>query len=312
MAYTVYVTTGMHEGAMAKKANQQFGGDWTEDKLRALEKYLKAYLVALSGKSFKLEYIDAFAGTGYREQAHEEPDAVSLFGEVAESQAQRYLDGSAKLALQLERAFDAYNFVEKNSAKAAELESLRGQFPHRADHINIITSDANEYLLRRSREDWLGDKRRAVVFIDPFGMQIDWATIEALAKTKAVDLWLLYPVSAINRLLSREGVRFEQWKARLDRVFGGTDWFEIFYRRVGTQPSLFAEDPDQVYRKQIDIPGLTKFMVSRLQSCYAGVVEKPLVLTSPRGNPLFALCFAVANPVGTKVALRIANHIVGK
>jgi three-Cys-motif partner protein len=296
---------------MAKTPRQHFGGNWTEEKLRALGNYLDRYLIALSKQKFTLEYIDAFAGTGYREQAKEAPEAVSLFGEVAESQAQQYLDGSATLALQLKRAFDMYNFVEKSSEKAAQLESLKGQFPHRADRVNVITSDANEYLLRRSKENWLREQRRAVVFIDPFGMQVDWTTVEALANTQAVDLWLLYPVSAINRLLSREGVRFEQWKARLDRVFGGGSWFDAFYRRSQSKPSLFEPDPGEVYTKSIDIDGLTRFMVSKLESCYAGVVKQPLVLKSPKGHPLFALCFAAANQRGAQVALRIANHIVG-
>ena len=42
-----------------------FGGNWTRDKLRILEDYLKAYTTALKNQSFRLWYVDAFAGTGY-------------------------------------------------------------------------------------------------------------------------------------------------------------------------------------------------------------------------------------------------------
>jgi hypothetical protein len=31
-------------------------------------------------------------------------------------------------------------------------------------------------------------KERAVVYLDPYGMQVEWSTIEALAATKAIDL----------------------------------------------------------------------------------------------------------------------------
>jgi three-Cys-motif partner protein len=44
-----------------------FGGDWTTAKLDVLAGYLKAYTTALKSQPFLLEYIDAFAGTGYRD-----------------------------------------------------------------------------------------------------------------------------------------------------------------------------------------------------------------------------------------------------
>lgn len=58
---------------------QQFGGDWTQAKLEAVRKYLVAYTTALKKQPFTLNYIDAFAGTGYRELKHEvEPGLFDL------------------------------------------------------------------------------------------------------------------------------------------------------------------------------------------------------------------------------------------
>ena len=48
-------------------AKQQFGGDWTEDKLSRVKEYFERYNIALKNQRFIREYIDAFAGTGYRE-----------------------------------------------------------------------------------------------------------------------------------------------------------------------------------------------------------------------------------------------------
>ena len=42
----------------------RFGGRWTADKLQVLREYVHFYTTALSGQTFKLVYIDAFAGTG--------------------------------------------------------------------------------------------------------------------------------------------------------------------------------------------------------------------------------------------------------
>ena len=72
---------------------QQFGGDWTEKKLICLKKYLSAYTTILSkqitwnGKiKYRYAYIDAFAGTGYRELKEEEETNNLLFPELAEEE----------------------------------------------------------------------------------------------------------------------------------------------------------------------------------------------------------------------------------
>lgn len=297
---------------MAKTADQQFGGDWTERKLLALTAYLEKYTQALSKQPFDLEYIDAFAGTGYREiPEYQEDHAPSLFADNADEAVEKYLDGSAAKALQISRPFDRYVFVELSEKKSSKLEQLKRRFSDLADRVEIVRSDANAYLARRATENWLKAGRRAVVFVDPFGMQVDWSTIEGLAATKAVDLWLLFPVSAINRLLSRGGVRFDPWRARLDRVFGGTEWFDSFYQK-SRKANLFDGAAEEQFEKVINIDGLTNFMVAKLETVFAQVVKTPLVLRSRNDSPLFALCFAAANPKGAPIACRIAKHILEK
>ncbi len=44
-----------------------FGSSWTEEKLERIRKYLSAYTTIMRKHNFKYAYIDAFAGTGYRE-----------------------------------------------------------------------------------------------------------------------------------------------------------------------------------------------------------------------------------------------------
>lgn len=296
---------------MGRSAKQSFGGDWTETKLAALREYLVRYTAALSSQPFILEYIDAFAGTGYREQReYQHEDGTSLFKTSGDDGTDEYFDGSARIALQIPRPFDRYTFVELSAEKAEELKSLKHQFPKLSDRISIETKDANSYLVARATENWRAKGARAVVFVDPFGMQVEWETIASLAKTEAIDLWLLFPVNAINRLLSKEGVRYRSWKERLDKVFGGEDWMSVFYRKV--TDSSFFEPAAERLTKAIDIDGLTKYMVAKLKTVFAGVVDKPLILSGKTGVPLFAFCFAASNKVGAPIAVRIAKHIVGK
>lgn len=71
-------------------------------------------------------------------------------------------------------------------------------------------------------------------------MQVDWKTIEKLGDTKAVDLWLLFPLGqAVMRLLRKEGEPPAEWQQVLDRIFGTHDWHSRFY--VTTRESDFFE-----------------------------------------------------------------------
>src|SRR4030042_4156 len=74
-------------------------------------------------------------------------------------------------------------------------------------------------------------KKRAIAFIDPFGMQFEWETMEYLAKTKTVEVLLNFPVMAINRgVLRKHPERISNAsKERLDRFLGAKDWMGGFY-----------------------------------------------------------------------------------
>lgn len=298
---------------------QVFGGDWTEEKLNRVSKYLPAYVHVLKDKGLKYAYIDAFAGTGYRElkdtELQGEGSQLLLFPELAEQETQKFMDGSARIALQTEPRFNKYIFIEKDSKKIPELIKLKTEFVDLNDDITIVNDDANNYLLKLCSKDWL--KNRAVLFLDPFGMQIPWSTIEAIAQTQAVDLWYLFPLGiAVNRLLTKDGNIRESWRRKLDNIFGTNDWAEAFYQPVeeqNKQLSLFEIDNSPLSKKVekvANFDSIGQYFVERLKTIFPGVAEKPLVLRNSRNNPLYLLCFASANPRGAPTAIRIAQHIL--
>ena len=49
-----------------QNTKHNFGGQWTEEKLRRVKKYLVAYATIMNKQQFRFAFIDAFAGTGYR------------------------------------------------------------------------------------------------------------------------------------------------------------------------------------------------------------------------------------------------------
>ncbi|MBX3059310.1 MAG: three-Cys-motif partner protein TcmP [Anaerolineae bacterium] len=298
----------------SKSYNQRFGGDWTEIKLQKVAKYLKAYTTIMQRqKSINAyAYIDAFAGTGYRKLASEEISEGLLLPEFLEEDSQRFLDGSARIALKVEPRFTKYIFIEKDAERFEELKKLKQEFPALSDDIMLEQEDANSYLLRfcgRDRKWMINHGRRAVLFLDPFGMQVEWKTLEAIAETQAIDLWLLFPLGvAVNRMLRKDGQIPEKWQHRLTTLFGTSDWVDTLYK-VKTERTLFGE---QTVTQKVDDPfaSIGNYFVARLKSIFPGVADNPLPLYNSKNNPLYLLCFASANPKGSKTAINIAQDIL--
>ncbi|MEZ4232422.1 MAG: three-Cys-motif partner protein TcmP [Polyangiaceae bacterium] len=302
--------TRQRRGASSKGKAHLFGGDWTNTKLEVIQKYLTAYTTALKSTPFKKAYIDAFAGTGYRTRAAaaEKGDSLEL-PDLAEDAPQELLDGSARLALKVKPGFDSYIFIERSVERCRELQKLKEEFPDLEGCITVQQGDANKALQELCAKNWRS--RRAVVFLDPYGMEVEWKTVEAIARTKAIDLWLLFPFGiGLTRLLPNHGNVPEPWRRRLDEFLGTTDWYEEMYRTEPTvQGSLFAEEEpeERIVRATRDDVG--KYFIRRLESVFHTVAE-PGVLRNSRGCPLYLLCFAAGNAKGATVALKIADHIL--
>lgn len=288
----------------------QFGGQWTERKLLVLEKYLQAYTTALKNFPFQKLYIDAFAGTGYRDIRREEQPGEgvqhTLFPDLVESEPQDFLDGSARIALQVKPHFDRYIFIERRPEHCAHLESLKSEFPALSDRIAIDQGDANIKLQQLC--GMFLRKTRAVLFLDPYGMQVEWSTIEAVAQTKKIDLWLLFPLGiGVNRLLKKSGDIPESWRHRLNLLLGTDDWYKEFYEKESV-PTLYGDDEERLVKVKMETIG--RYFNNRLKSIFAGVAEEPGVLRNSSNNPLYLLCFAVGNESGKSIALRIAQHLL--
>jgi len=287
---------------------QRFGGDWTAEKLARVQKYLIAYTTALKKQPFNLVYIDAFAGTGYRNIKSIDSQQELMFPDLASEDAEAFHAGSARIALETSPPFAEYYFIEQSSRKCAELERLREEFPDKAKNIHILNADANAALLKICDDSWKRRNLRAVLFLDPFGMNVSWRTIEAIARTEAIDMWYLFPLGVgVNRLLTKDGVIPDSWKQKLDDIFGCSDWREQFYRTEVRQGLLWDEE---VTTKTGDFRQIADYFVERLDSIFAGVVKKPLPLYNSRKNPLYLLCFACGNKKGAPIALRIADNIL--
>ncbi|MGI9069794.1 MAG: three-Cys-motif partner protein TcmP [Bryobacteraceae bacterium] len=290
----------------------KFGGGWTEIKLSRLQKYLKAYRQIFTQNEragyFKTWYVDAFAGTGSRVPTATALESV-LFQDVYEDEeTTQYRDGSATIALSLPEPFDNYLFIEKSKGRVGALQqTIEREHSALQPRCDFRQGDANEVLKAWCKErDW--QKERAVVFLDPYGMQVEWSTVEALAATKAIDLWYLFPLGVgVARLLTYSGNIDEAWKNRLDLLFGTAEWRTEFYR-ITVARDLFGEDYETVQR-DASAAKIEAFIHARLAQIFEKAA-KGLVLRNSRSSPLYLLCFAAANKKGAPTAIRIAQDIL--
>ena len=272
---------------------QTFGGSWTQRKLDAIRAYLDAYTTALKNRAFRLTYVDAFAGEGQWQPRAE-------YGEFHEVR-----DGSARRALEIrDKEFDRLVFVEQDTERCERLESLRAEYSTRS--IDIRNEDANQAIPFICRD--LARNDRLVVFLDPFAASVDWATVEALAKTKKADCWILFPLIAVSRMMPTGNEPAAPLQAKLDQVFGGREYWDSAYQQ-SPQPNLWGEQATVRLRGADIIANLYR---TRLQNAFAGMASTRGVLRNSKGSPLFELFFAVSNPAAAPIAIPIAEHLLRK
>ncbi len=297
-----------------------YGGNWTDKKLAALRAYLQAYLKVFKNQRdwVTLYYIDAFAGPGLWQPEPKEKKGENLSLPLIEhaeedAKSEEYKQGSPMIALGMpEPGFDKFIFIEKKESYVDNLEiQVKAKYPNLNGRVEFIKSDAN-VIVRDRCNNW-GDNARAVIFLDPFGTEVEWQTIEAIAKTKSMDLWVLFPVGiAVNRMLTTDGDIHPRWEEILNSLFGTRDWRKHFYRESPTLFSYMEEEGKGFMTKAASFEKIAAYFIERLKSVFpaTGVVNKPLMLRNSTNNPLFALCFAAGNQNGARIAVNIAKYII--
>jgi three-Cys-motif partner protein len=283
----------------------EFGGQHTELKLSIVESYLKAFSTALRPTFSELWYIDAFAGTGSRTVRTMEIDGGLFEDRVVERVDVRR--GSAMIALDVRPTFDRLVFMESNPAYCTELRSLKARHPER--DIAVVEGDANRAI--QSQIKWDGWRSsRGVMFLDPYGMEVEWATLEAVAATKAIDVWFLFPLAGLYRQATRRLTDIDEHKrAALTRMFGSDQWEAELYSESVAQNDMFGGTVER--ERMADVAGLEMYVQSKLETIFAKVL-KPLALpenTKPQRFSLF-LCISNPEPKAIGLATRIGNHIL--
>lgn len=290
----------------------RFGGPHTDEKLDRLRQYLTAFSTALKDQGFVRVYVDAFAGSGDRTQ---DLPALPLLGPEHAEPIMLTVPGSARLALEVEPPLDIFVLIENDPERYEALVQLKAEYSDR--EIQCHPADANDAVRKLCRNlPWRGSANvprgmRAVMFLDPYGMEVDWETVEAIAATEAIDLWYFFSLMGLYRQASLEKIAIDDTKRRrLNRVLGTSDWEEAWYGTPHGPTDLFDDPATSV--RTADVNAIEAYVKKRLQSVFKGAVLDPLRIPNSRGAPLASLFFAVSNPSpkAVEVATNIARHIL--
>lgn len=273
--------------------------------LNTLELYVKAYLDVMDRYREKyhwqLVYFDGFAGSGTRHTLRNpHPLLADLLSEgLTENDLMGY-KGAAERILNLpESDFDSYYFIdldrESNHKLRLKLEKFQtedGKLTFRADNVNVQLAN----LARTLHAD---SNLRALVILDPIGMQIEWSSLTKLANL-GVDLWLLLPTSTVlSILLDRHGAveRFDLLKQYLGMS-------ETEMRNYATQQSVcsavqgLSQTTRLVTQSALTIAQL---YLRCLRSVFNEVASQPLLLSNDDGFPLVHMAFASNNKNAIKL-----------
>ena len=301
------------QGNMLACEPSSWGGQWTEDKLDAFEKYVNAYLTIMNSHRekyhWKLIYFDGFAGSGSRND--DSSQAVSelmldLFKDeyIDEEELNTYKGAAERILGIKQNGFDQYVFVDKNKKSSQQLKNQLEPF---AQGRNLVfkTSDANEQVITLAKAMHQNKNLASLILLDPFGMQVDWKSIELLKGTRT-DLWILIPTGVIvNRLLDRKGEL--TYIDKLTSFFGKDESFlkDYFYKKK-TVDTLFGEK-EIIEKVKKPIEKIAELYIEQLKTIFEHVTEKPLVLYNSRKTPIFHFACASNNSTAIKIASQIIN-----
>lgn len=256
-------------------------GNWSELKFEIVEKYGAAYTTAFSNqKLLKKYYIDAFSGAGIH--------VSKRTGEQVE--------GSPTRALKIVPPFDHFYFIDMDENRTQYLAKLCAG---RTD-VEIHTGDATEYLTQTLLPTIKYENyNRALCLLDPYGLHLDWEVMQQAGQSRAVDMFLNFPVMDMNRnAIWRNPEQARQdGLERMTRFWGDETWKQAAYAE-SPQQNLFSA-PDLI--KQSNDAVVAAFRDRLKKRAGFSFVPEPLPMRNANNAVIYYLFFASQKPIAQKI-----------
>jgi three-Cys-motif partner protein len=262
-------------------------GYWSELKLAIIAEYGEKYTTTFKSSSLKKYYIDGFCGAGLH-VSRETGNAV---------------EGSPSRALKVEPPFDGYYFIDLAEEKTSYLERLYGNRPD----VHIHTGDTNEYLTKELLPQiQFENYNRALCLLDPYGLHLDWDVMYQAGQSKAIDMFLNFPVMDINRNAiwhHPENVP-DAGIQRMNRFWGDETWREVAY--IENPQRVLWGAPDFV--KQGNEVIVNAFCERLRKVAGFQFVLPPLPMKNSQNAIVYYLCFASQKDVANRIITSIFDR----
>jgi three-Cys-motif partner protein len=259
-------------------------GYWSEVKLDIIKDYARAYSTILTRqKRTRLHhvYIDAFAGAGVH---------------ISKTSG-RHIDGSPLNAVNTEPPFREYHLIDLDGSKVQHLRGLLGGRPD----VHIYQGDCNHVMLTQVLPKVrYEDFRRGLCLLDPYGLHLHWEVMRTAGQSKAIDLFLNFPIMDMNRNVF--------WRhpeevgaadiGRMNAFWGDASWRDVAYEEEQT---LFGP----VEKKAANEAVAEAFRQRLRDAAGFAYVPAPLPMRNSCGAVVYYLYFASQKPVAQKIVTDI-------
>lgn len=235
-----------------------------------LREYLMVFALASKGAPERI-YLDLFAGSFENKRRDRE----------------EYFAGSPKIALNVEPAFTHVILFEKRDKANALISSIQDTEPHKTRSWKVVSGDCNVTIDKGLA--YLRNRRApTIAFLDPDGLQVNWTTLEKLAKWKRnsktkMELFILFNVSALPRVIGAGHIK------KLKNFYGTEEWVSIYrvYHKCSLDANILREKLVDLYRWQLE---------EKLEYKTTHVIG-----IGDNNIPKYALIFATDHSVGDRV-----------
>lgn len=256
-------------------------GPWARRKLDYVARYIDIFTTSMHQKSAPRTFIDLEAGPG--------KNRVRGSGQV--------LLGSPLLALNSRYPFTNHYFVDQDPANTEALGTRCSVSP-RAASVTIATADCNkvvESIVQRIRASSPWSLNLA--FLDPEGLELQWATVAQLVSLPVMDLIINYPEGAIKRNMIQAAASAED--TSIDAFFGDRRWRTVVTNCVG-KPRCQRQLMD-LYKQNLRDRGY-KSVVGDNE-----IQAEPLMRNTKQA-PLYRLLFASKHTLGQEFWRKIVQR----
>lgn len=296
-------------GKQTRKQGSTFGGPWTKQKLFIIDEYLKAYSLILKKQKVKRIYVDGFAGSGKTElktSATENYEQETFLPDINFGDSET-IEGSALLSLKYD--FDEYYFLEIDTERIETLKrNISLEYPEKYQKVHFLNGDSNNAL--KDVINGITCYDRCLMFLDPYSLELKWSTLELISKCGVVDLWYLFPINSLSRLLPKNGKIIEKNKTIINDILGTTGWANTLYNE-SLQINIFGD----VEYDRVSWEEFVGFVKSRFAEIFTYVSPDTKMLKNfAKKSPMFLLCFMMTNnsEKAKAAASRVVKSIISK